>query len=140
MLEGILEGQVNPHFSPLQTMKNLSGAMFELCLFRRTTIRRRSFGKASRYQEDPIHTVRRRMAYRIEEKWPIAGLCPRTLVIPMQAQAKKCCGSIRGADLLIHDSTYTPEDRSVRRSRGYSSFADAAYAAVRGFAARPFPL
>ena len=37
----------------------------------------------------------------------------------------------QGADLLIHDATYTPEDRSVRRSRGYSSFADAAYAAVR---------
>ncbi len=29
MLENILEGQVNPHFSPLQTMKNL-GASFDL--------------------------------------------------------------------------------------------------------------
>ena len=29
MLESILEGQVNPHFSPLQTMKNL-GAAFDL--------------------------------------------------------------------------------------------------------------
>src|SRR4051812_29977061 len=29
MLEGILEGQMNPHFSPLYTMKNL-GAEFDL--------------------------------------------------------------------------------------------------------------
>jgi ribonuclease BN (tRNA processing enzyme) len=36
-----------------------------------------------------------------------------------------------GADLLIHDATYTPEDQAQRLARGYSSFADAAYAATR---------
>jgi ribonuclease BN (tRNA processing enzyme) len=36
----------------------------------------------------------------------------------------------RGADLLIHDCTYTPEDRASRRDRGFSSFVDAAAAAV----------
>ncbi len=37
----------------------------------------------------------------------------------------------RGADLLIHDATYTPEDRAERMNRGYASFADAARVALR---------
>ncbi|HYU14795.1 MAG TPA: hypothetical protein VEL05_01935, partial [Candidatus Acidoferrum sp.] len=36
----------------------------------------------------------------------------------------------RDADLLIHDSTYTPADRATRLERGNSSYADAAAAAV----------
>jgi ribonuclease BN (tRNA processing enzyme) len=37
----------------------------------------------------------------------------------------------RGADLLIHDCTFTPEDRAERMSRGLSSLDDAVEAAVR---------
>jgi ribonuclease BN (tRNA processing enzyme) len=36
----------------------------------------------------------------------------------------------RGADLLLHDTTYTPEDQETRRNRGFSTYADAASAAV----------
>jgi ribonuclease BN (tRNA processing enzyme) len=35
------------------------------------------------------------------------------------------------ADVLIHDCTYSPEDRALRVSRGFSSYVDAAAAAVR---------
>ena len=37
----------------------------------------------------------------------------------------------RGADLLIHDATFTPEHRAQRRNRGLSSYADAAQVAAR---------
>jgi ribonuclease BN (tRNA processing enzyme) len=37
----------------------------------------------------------------------------------------------RGANLLVHDSTYTPADRETRRERGLSSYADAAAVAVQ---------
>jgi len=38
----------------------------------------------------------------------------------------------RGADLLIHDSTYTPEDGQRYANRGYSSVEDAVAAAIAG--------
>jgi ribonuclease BN (tRNA processing enzyme) len=41
-----------------------------------------------------------------------------------------------GADLLIHDSTFTPEDRAERMSRGLSSLDDAVDAAARAQAKR----
>ena len=36
----------------------------------------------------------------------------------------------RGADALLHDSTYVPADQATRRNRGFSSFEDAADAAI----------
>jgi len=36
----------------------------------------------------------------------------------------------RGATLLLHDTTYTPEHQARRRNRGFSSYEDAASAAV----------
>ena len=36
----------------------------------------------------------------------------------------------RGADLMIHDCTYSPEDRAARLQRGFSSTEDAARAAI----------
>src|SRR5262249_52405480 len=37
----------------------------------------------------------------------------------------------RGADVLIHDCTYSPEHRAQRLTRGFSSYVDAADAAAR---------
>ena len=37
----------------------------------------------------------------------------------------------RDADVLIHDSTYTPEEQEQYRDRGLSSYLDAARVAVR---------
>jgi ribonuclease BN (tRNA processing enzyme) len=36
----------------------------------------------------------------------------------------------QGADVLVHDCTYSPEDRAQRMNRGFSSIADAVRAAV----------
>ena len=130
MLEGILEGQVNPHFSPLQTMKNL-GAMFELVAVPTDNDPPPIFweGIAISGRPNP-HGPSTCMAYRIEENGRSLVYAPDA-GYPDMGPSEEVLRLYQGADLLIHDSTYTPEDRSVRRSRGYSSFADAAYAAVR---------
>ena len=45
----------------------------------------------------------------------------------------------RGADVLLHDATYRPADQATRRNRGFSSYEDAAAAAVAARAGRLVP-
>jgi phosphoribosyl 1,2-cyclic phosphodiesterase len=127
MLEGILEGQMNPHFSPIYTLKNL-GASID---FKAVTA-----GEA--YQVDGV-TVRARpnphgsgtaLAYRFEENG-------RSFVYASDAGYPEGGGPTaevaelyRGAHVLLHDTTYSPEDQKTRRNRGFSSWADAAAAAA----------
>jgi phosphoribosyl 1,2-cyclic phosphodiesterase len=129
MLEGILEGQMNPHFSPLYTMKNL-GATFELVPVdggaKDPSFRCGSLQVSARLNpHGPTHAL----AYRFEEKGRVlvyasdvgyASTGPRAEVRALY----------QGADVLIHDCTYSPEDRAERMDRGFSSIADAAEAAV----------
>ena len=126
LLEGILEGQMNPHFSPIHTLENLGatiefgalppGEPVEVC------------GVTVRARPNP-HGTTEALAFRLEEAgralvyasdvgYPAGGPSPEVLEL------------YRGADLLIHDTTYTPEDRQTRIERGFSSYADAAAAAV----------
>lgn len=129
MLEGILEGQVNPHFSPLYTMKNL-GAVFEL-------VPVDGEGEDGPLSFEGVEITSRLnphghtscLAYRLTE----AG---RSLVYapdagyPESGPGPEARALYQGADVLIHDATYTPEDRQKRLDRGYSSFEDAAHAAI----------
>ena len=129
LLEGILEGQMNPHFSPLYTMKNL-GAGIDLvavdgeaqdpgliCRGVRVIGRMNPHGPtwamAYRFEEDG-----RSMVYASDAGYPPSG--PTSEVRALY----------QGADVLIHDCTYTPEDRAERMARGFSSIAEAARAAV----------
>jgi phosphoribosyl 1,2-cyclic phosphodiesterase len=126
MLEGILEGQMNPHFSPIYTLKNL-GARIEF----------HAVHPGERYQLDGItisarpnpHGTVTALAFRVEE----AG---RTLVYASDAGYETGSPSpamvelYRGADMLIHDCTYNPTDQADRRERGFSSYEDAARAAI----------
>ncbi len=127
MLEGILEGQMNPHFSPIYTLKNL-GADIELFGMKpgeavdisgvKVTARRNPHGTTTA------------LAFRLEESG-------RTLVYasdvgyPSEGPTPEMLELYRGADVLIHDCTYTPADRETRVERGFSSYADASDAAVR---------
>ena len=45
----------------------------------------------------------------------------------------------RGADALLHDCTYTPADQARRQSRGFSSYEQAADAAIAAGARRLIP-
>jgi phosphoribosyl 1,2-cyclic phosphodiesterase len=130
MLESILEGQVNPHFSPLYTMKNL-GANFEL-----VAMNGEPGGATHSYQQVQVSAVRNPhghatcLAYRLEQHGRAVVYAPDA-GYPAGGASDAAIALYRGADLLIHDATYTPEDRALRINRGYSSFEDAANAALR---------
>jgi phosphoribosyl 1,2-cyclic phosphodiesterase len=130
MLEGILEGQMNPHFSPLYTMRNL-GATIEVHAVDGAS-EDPSFEVAGvhvRARLNP-HGPTQALAYRFEDKG-------RSLVYasdagyPPSGPSDEVRALYRGADVLIHDCTYSPEDRAQRISRGFSSIIDAADAALQ---------
>jgi len=127
MLEGILEGQMAPQYFPVQTLKNM-GATIEIAavgegtpftvqgcrVLARTNPHGRSGALAFRIEEDGKSVV-----YASDAGYPAAG-APESAI-----------DLYRGADVLIHDSTYTPEDRARYPERGFSSIEDAVACAVR---------
>jgi phosphoribosyl 1,2-cyclic phosphodiesterase len=126
MLEGILEGQMNPHFSPIYTIKNL-GAAIE---FRAVAL--------GEYFEVGSLRVRARLnphggttalAFRLEEG-DRSFVYASDVCYPRSGPSQEIIDLYRGADVLLHDSTYTPEDQEPRRNRGFSSYVDAAAVAV----------
>jgi phosphoribosyl 1,2-cyclic phosphodiesterase len=129
VLENILEGQMNPHFSPLQTMRNL-GAAFDVHAVDGAAADP-SFdcdGVRVSARLNP-HGATTALAYRFEE----AG---RALVYasdagyPPNGPTDEVRALYAGAEVLIHDCTYSPEDRAERLARGFSSIADAARVAA----------
>lgn len=125
-LEAILEGQMNPHYSPIHTLKNL-GAQIEFEVARP--------GEAITIGEITVraaanpHGATTALAFRLDEGdrslvyAPDAGYADHTP--PADSAAL-----YRGVDMLIHDCTYTPEDQASRLSRGMSSSIDAARVAA----------
>ena len=127
LLEGILEGQMNPNFSPLYTLRNL-GATVDV----RAVIPGEPFEAAGvRITGRPNpHGSTTALAFRIDEGdrsfvyasdvgYAPGGPSPEVLEL------------YRGASALLHDCTYTPEHQEKRRNRGFSSYEDAADAAAR---------
>jgi phosphoribosyl 1,2-cyclic phosphodiesterase len=127
VLEDILEGQMDPNFSPLQTLKNFS-AKFEvhaIDLAAPLVVD----GLTITAHEHP-HGSTTALAFRITE----AG---RTFVYASDVGQPSDAGPdpasvafFHGADVLLHDTTYRPADQATRRNRGFSSYEDAAAAAV----------
>ncbi len=127
MVEGILEGQMNPHFSPVHSIRNL-GAEIE-------------FRSAQDGVVMPIDGVRvsglhlshgrsQALAYRLEAGGSSLVYVP-DVGYDGQSLRPEVEALFRGATYLVHDCSYTPEDQVARRSRGYSSIADAARVAAR---------
>ncbi len=127
MLEGILEGQMNPHFSPIYTLKNLGA-----------TIDFKAIEHGEYFEVEGVrisarpnpHGATTALAFRLEENG-------RSFVYASDVgylgngPAAEMLAHYRDADVLIHDCTYTPEDQETRRNRGFSSCSDAARAAVK---------
>ena len=145
MLEGILEGQMNPHFSPIYTIKNLGAKISILAVpseddARVKDLRDTSTSAARRktFIVDDVliralpnpHGTTTALAFRLQEG-------ERSLVYasdagyPPEGPSPGMLDLYRGADVLIHDCTYSPEDRAQRLSRGFSSYVEAAEAAAR---------
>jgi ribonuclease BN (tRNA processing enzyme) len=116
-----------PQYFPVQTLKNM-GATIEIAAV--------TEGKPFAVEGCEVvarmnpHGRAGALAFRIEE----AG---RSVVYasdagyPASGPPETSLALYRGADVLIHDSTYTPEDRRRYPERGFSSIEDAVGAAVR---------
>ena len=125
VLEGILEGQMDPNFSPLQTLKNFS-ASFE--------VRAVQVGVPFEVQGLTVtarlhpHGGTTALAFRLEEAGRVfvyASDVGYTGGVP----DADSIAFYRGADVLLHDTTYTPADQATRRNRGFSSYDEACAAA-----------
>lgn len=117
MLEGIFEGQMNPHFMPVQSLRNLGAAIDfkeldagDSCQVGGISVRG-AFNQHGRVQA---------FAFRLQEGDRSIVYAPDA-DYPEGEVSEAIAELYRDADLLIHDSTYTPEDRATRLSRGYSS-------------------
>jgi phosphoribosyl 1,2-cyclic phosphodiesterase len=127
VLEEILEGQMDPNFSPLQTLKNFS-AVFDV----------RAVTPGEPFEAEGVRVVAREhphgattaLSFRIEE----AGrsfVYASDVGYPESGPTDDAIAHYRDADVLLHDSTYRPEDQLTRRNRGFSSYEDAVTAAIR---------
>lgn len=126
MLEGILEGQMNPNFSPLYTLKNL-GATFEVRAI--TPGAAVEAGGAKITGVPNPHGSTTALAFRIEEDGR-SFVYASDAGYPDAGPSKEALALYQGATVLLHDTTYTPKDQARRRNRGFSSYVEASAAAV----------
>jgi phosphoribosyl 1,2-cyclic phosphodiesterase len=128
MLEEILEGQMDPNFSPLQTLKNFS-ARFDVCAVE-PGVAFEAEGLTITAREHP-HGSTSALAFRIEEAGRVFVYASDVGQPIADAPASEAAVAFyRGADVLLHDTTYRPIDQETRRNRGFSTYEDAAAAAV----------
>jgi phosphoribosyl 1,2-cyclic phosphodiesterase len=126
MLEGILEGQMNPNFSPLYTLKNL-GAAFDV----RAVVPGEPFmaGTIRVTARPNPHGSTTALAFRLEEDGR-SFVYASDAGYPDGGPSKDVLALYAGATVLLHDATYTPTDQATRRNRGFSSYEQAADAAI----------
>ena len=126
MLEGILEGQMAPQYFPVQTLKNMGSGIEILAIAEGEPL---MIGGCKVTARTNPHGRSGALAFRIED----AG---RVLVYASDAgyattgAPRESIDLYRGADILVHDSTYTPDDRKRYLDRGFSSVDDAVTVAV----------
>jgi phosphoribosyl 1,2-cyclic phosphodiesterase len=126
MLEGILEGQMAPQYFPVQTLKNM-GASIDIVAIKegepfsvegcRVTARTNPHGRSGALAFR-VEDGGRVLVYASDAGYPAGGAPTTSLEL------------YANADVLVHDSTYTPEDRQRYLERGFSSVDDAVAAAV----------
>lgn len=125
-LEGILEGQMNPHFSPIYTIKNL-GADIQ---FRAVECGQEfQIGSLSVRAALEPHGATTTLAFRLEEDGR-SFVYASDIGYPDSGPSAETIALFQDADALLHDTTYTPADQATRRNRGFSSYADAVAAAL----------
>jgi phosphoribosyl 1,2-cyclic phosphodiesterase len=138
-LEEVLERQMAAQYFPVQTIKNLT-AHIEM----RAAPTGVSFlvGSAVVRAHNNPHGLTRSLAFRIEERPPAtergaARHLAKVLVYASDAgygpegPSEEALALYAGADLLIHDASFTPEDRAAYPDRGLSSSDEALEAALR---------
>ena len=132
VLESILEGQMDPNFSPLQTLKNFS-ANFEV----------RAVKSGATFETDGLRIVAREhahggttaLAFRITEG-DKTFVYASDVGYPESGPDADAIAHYANADVLLHDTTYKPEDQATRRNRGFSSYEEAVAAGIAAKARR----
>jgi len=128
VLEDILEGQMDPNFSPLQSLKNFSAAFDVRAVCRGQPFEAEGLRITAR---EHLHGATSALAFRIEEDGKVFVYASDVgQPTPGAGPAPEAVAFYRGADVLLHDTTYRPEDQATRRNRGFSTYEDAADAAV----------
>jgi phosphoribosyl 1,2-cyclic phosphodiesterase len=126
VLEAILEGQMDPNFSPLQTLKNFSAKFDVRAIPADGPIE--AAGVTITAWEHP-HGSSIALAFRIEEAGRVF-VYASDVGYPDSGPTADAIAFFRGAHVLLHDSTYRPDDQITRRNRGFSSYEDACTAAI----------
>ena len=127
VLEDILEGQMDPNFSPLQTLKNFTAAFDVKAV--PLGVPFAAEGLTITAREHP-HGSTTALAFRIAEPG-CTFVYASDVGQPTEASPEPgAVAFYQGADVLLHDTTYRPADQATRRNRGFSSYEDAAAAAV----------
>ncbi len=132
LLERVLERQMAAQFFPVQSYRNM-GANIEMRGV--TDDRELRVGNAKIVAHSNPHGPTEVMAFRIEADGKVL-VYASDVGYGNGGPPDDTVAAYRGADLLIHDCTFTPEDRAQRMSRGLSSLDDAVEAAVRADAKR----
>ena len=132
VLESILEGQMDPNFSPLQTLKNLS-ATFEVRAIRCGTSFETEGLVVTAREHD--HGSAKALSFRIEELGK-TFVYASDVGYPESGPPPEAIAHYANADVLLHDTTYRPEDQATRRNRGFSSYEEAIAAAIAAKAKR----
>jgi phosphoribosyl 1,2-cyclic phosphodiesterase len=127
VLEAILEGQMDPNFSPLQTLKNFSAAFDVKAVVPGVPFVAEGLTVTAR--EHP-HGASSALAFRIVEDGRAFVYASDVGQPTDSGPDRDAVAFYAGADVLLHDSTYRPVDQAARRNRGFSSYEDAAAAAV----------
>jgi phosphoribosyl 1,2-cyclic phosphodiesterase len=129
-LEEVLERQMASQFFPVQTYRNM-GASIELATLPENG--EKVVGRTRIRAQNNPHGATQALAFRIEAEG-------KSLVYASDAgygkngPSAETLALYRNADLLIHDCTFTPEDRVTRMDRGLSSLDDALQAACSSLA------
>lgn len=131
-VEAILEGQMNPQFSPIYTLKNLGAKIRFEALANDTCF---SVSNLEVCATKLPHGETTSLAFGVSE----AGrriVYASDVGYPSEGPSDSIVEFYRGADLLIHDATYTPEEADKHRVRGLSSYIDAARVAAKAGVAK----
>jgi ribonuclease BN (tRNA processing enzyme) len=128
VLEAILEGQMDPNFSPLQSLKNFS-AKFDVHAAKcGTTFEAEGLQVSAR---EHAHGSTTAMAFKIvEDGKTFIYASDVGQPFPNTPPTEETIAYFRGADVLLHDTTYRPQEQATRRNRGFSSYEDAAHVAT----------
>jgi phosphoribosyl 1,2-cyclic phosphodiesterase len=126
VLEGILEGQMDPNFSPLQTLKNFSADFDVHAVICGQAFEAEGLKVTAR---EHAHGATTALSFRIEEAGKVF-VYASDVGYPDGGAPAEAIAHYRGADVLLHDTTYRPEHQATRRNRGFSSYVEACEAAI----------